>query len=62
MTTVEPKGQKLRQAVKWISEKRVEDEKNDFCLLIQDASSIFNLNPNEEEFLMVFYNIKLKEQ
>lgn len=60
MTTVEPKGQKLRQAVKWISEKRIEDEKREISELIQESSSIFNLNPNEEEFLMSFYDIRLK--
>lgn len=60
MTTVEPKGQKLRQAVKWISENLIEDDKKGISDLIQEASSIFNLNPNEEEFLMAFYNIRYK--
>lgn len=60
MTTVEPKGQKLRQAVKWISENLIEDDKKGISDLIQESSSIFNLNPNEEEFLMAFYNIRYK--
>ena len=55
MATIQPKGEKLRQAVKWISEKRKEDEKKPFTVLVQEASSWFNLSPKEEEFLNAFY-------
>ena len=55
MSTIQPKGEKIRQAVKWISEKRQEDESRSFSVLIQDASSQFNLSPKDEEFLVSFY-------
>jgi hypothetical protein len=55
MTTVLPKGEKLRQAVKWISGERLEDENKEMLLLIQEASYKFDLSPKEEEFLISFY-------
>ena len=55
MATVLPKGEKIRQAVKWISGERQEDEKKKIMLLIQEASFKFNLSPKEEEFLISFY-------
>ena len=55
MATIQPKGEKVRQAVKWISEERKGDENKSLALLIQEASSKFNLSPNDEEFLGCFY-------
>ena len=55
MTTIQPKGDKMRQAVKWVSEGRLEDEEKSISLLIQEASSRFNLSPKDEEFLRSFY-------
>ena len=55
MSTIQPKGEKMRQAVKWISEKRKEDKSRSFYVLIQEASQQFNLSPKEEEFLVSFY-------
>ena len=55
MSTIQPKGEKIRQAVKWISEKRQEDERKSFSVLIQEASRRFNLSPKDEEFLVSFY-------
>ncbi|MFC1868041.1 hypothetical protein ACFL0H_07920 [Thermodesulfobacteriota bacterium] len=55
MATIQPKGEKVRQAVKWISGERLEDEKKRIALLIQEASMRFNLSPNDEEFLRAFY-------
>jgi hypothetical protein len=55
VSTIQPKGEKMRQAVKWISEKRKEDESRSFHVLIQEASQQFNLSPKEEEFLVSFY-------
>ncbi|MDY7036650.1 MAG: hypothetical protein SV375_10885 [Thermodesulfobacteriota bacterium] len=56
MATIKPEGEKIRQAVKWISSERLEDEKQKISILIQNASLRFNLSPKEEEFLMSFYN------
>jgi hypothetical protein len=55
MATVLPKGEKIRQAVKWISGERLEDENKEILLLIQEASYQFNLSPKEENFLISFY-------
>ena len=55
MATIQPKGEKVRQAVKWISENLKEDEKRPIYRLIQDASLRFTLSPKEEDFLRSFY-------
>lgn len=55
MATIQPKGEKVRQAVRWISENLQEDEKRPIYRLIQDASLRFTLSPKEENFLRSFY-------
>jgi hypothetical protein len=55
MANIQPKGEKVRQTVRWISEERKGDEKKAVSRLIQDASLKFNLSPKEEEFLVGFY-------
>ena len=55
MATIQPKGEKMRQAVKWISESRQENENRPIAVLIQEAGARFNLSPKEEEFLVSFY-------
>ena len=55
MATIQPKGEKVRQAVKWISENRKEDESKSIPLLILEAAGRFNLSPKDEEFLVSFY-------
>ena len=55
MATIQPKGEKVRLAVKWISAERLEDEGQTFSRLIAEAALRFNLSPNEEEYLRAFY-------
>ena len=55
MATIQPEGEKVRQAVKWISSERMEDECRSLSKLIQEASIRFNLSPKDEEFLTLFY-------
>jgi len=55
MATIQPKGEKIRQAVKWISSERLADENRSIPALIQDAALRFNLSPKDEEFLISFY-------
>ena len=55
MATVQPKGEKVRQAVKWISDQLKENEDRSLARLIQDAGERFNLSPKDEEFLQAFY-------
>ena len=60
MATIQPKGEKIRQAVRWISDERLEDENKDVSTLISNAGVRFNLSPAEEEYLRVFYKEKNK--
>ena len=55
MATIQPKGEKVRQAVKWISGELKEDVSKGLSKLIEEASMRFNLSPKDEEFLRVFY-------
>jgi hypothetical protein len=58
MATIQPKGEKIRQAVKWISGELQEDEKKSIQKLVQEAALRFNLSPAEEEYLVAFYREK----
>ena len=55
MASIQPKGEKVRKAIKWISELLKEDESRSVGALIQEASAEFNLSPKEEGFLTEFY-------
>jgi len=55
MATILPEGEKIRQAVKWISAERLEDEKQSLSMLIGQAALKFNLSPKDEEYLNNFY-------
>ena len=55
MSAIQPKGEKLRQAVKWISFNLEDDQAKPLGSLIQEASNRFNLSPKEEDFLRSFY-------
>ena len=58
MATIQPKGEKVRQAVKWIAEARLEDENHPIGELIERAAGQFNLSPKDEEFVRSFYDKK----
>ena len=57
MATIMPKGDKLRQAVTWISEvlKEKRDKNTSIPLLIEKAALQFNLSPKDEDYLRSFY-------
>ena len=55
MATIQPKGEKLRQAVRWISEEQQECKEKGVRTLICEAALRFNLSPKEEEYLISFY-------
>ena len=55
LATIIPKGESLKQAIKWISAERLEDETKKLSLLIQKAAFRFNLSPKDEQFLNDFY-------
>jgi len=58
MPTIIPGGERIRQAVKFISAERMEDDKKPIRKLIQEASLKYNLSPKEEQDLVNFYREK----
>ncbi len=61
MSTIMPKDEGLRKAVKWISEKLQNDPEASLMKLIGEASFKFDLSPKDGQFLMNFYNNKDKD-
>ena len=55
MATILPEGEKIRQAVKWISAERLENEKKPLSILIEQAAREFDLSPKDEAYLNGFY-------
>jgi len=55
VATIQPKGENMRQAIRWISAERLEDESKPIQKLIQEAARRFNLSPMDEEYLVSFY-------
>lgn len=60
MTTVQPEGEDLRKAVKWISEERQYNPEARLSKLIQKACLKFDLSPMDAEYLQNFFNQKKK--
>ncbi len=54
MSTVQPQGEQLKKAVKWISDKRKENPDINLAKLVNDASFQFDLSPKDSEFLSRF--------
>ena len=52
MTTVQPEGEDLRKAVKWISEERKYDPQAQLSKLIEEACLKFDLSPMDAEYLL----------
>lgn len=59
MTTIQPEGEEIRKAVKWISEMRREEPETRIDKLIEAACMKFDLSPLEAEFLSRFCKEKL---
>ena len=56
--SIEPQGEEIRKAVKWISEQRTENPEVNLMQLVESACLKFDLSPKDEEFLCRF----LREQ
>jgi hypothetical protein len=52
MATIQPQGEDIRRAVKWISEERETSPDKKLSDLISQAGRKFDLSPLEEEFLL----------
>ena len=51
MTTVQPKGEDIRRAVKWITEEKTYNPQKKLSELIKEACLKFDLSPMAAEFL-----------
>jgi hypothetical protein len=54
MPTIQPKGEQLKKAIKWISEKRGQTPDINLAKLADDASLQFDLSPKDSQFLLRF--------
>jgi hypothetical protein len=54
MTTIQPDGEMIRKAVKWISAERQADPTKAQHQLIEAAAMQFNLSPKEVTYLSSF--------
>ena len=55
MTTIQPQGEDLRKAVKWISEERKYGSEIKLSKLIENACLKFDLSPMDAEYLFNFF-------
>ena len=51
---VQPQGEDLRKAVKWVSQQRQDDPAMRLSALVEKASLKYNLSPKDEAFLLRF--------
>ena len=51
MTTIQPEGEQIRKAVRWISEEKQASPEKNHLKLLEEAGIKFNLSPVEEEYL-----------
>ncbi len=54
MTTIMPEGEKIRKAVRWVSEKRQQEPDKSPSAIADEAILQFDLDPNESEYLIRF--------
>jgi hypothetical protein len=55
MTTIQPEGESLRKAVKWISDERTYGAEKTLLKLIEEAGLKFDLSPMDAEYLINFF-------
>ena len=55
MSNIQPEGEDLRKAVKWISDERKYGKEKTLLKLIEDASLKFDLSPMDAEYLTNFF-------
>ena len=58
MSTVQPEGEAIRKAVKWISDERQYSADKPLIKLIEEAGLKFNLSPADQEYLVNFLRQK----
>jgi hypothetical protein len=51
MATIQPEGEQIRKAIKWISEEKQASPEKSHLRLLEEAGIKFNLSPVEEDYL-----------
>jgi hypothetical protein len=59
--TIQPEGEDLRKATRWVSDERLNEPGASLRYLIEQACVRFDLPPKDAEFLMRFFTQKDKE-
>jgi hypothetical protein len=54
MSTLQPKGEQLKKAIKWISDMKKEKPEMALSRLVDNASFQFDLSPKDSQFLLRF--------
>ena len=55
MSTIQPEGEDLRKAIRWISEMREADPSAPLQGWLSQAATTFDLSPKDEVFLFNFF-------
>jgi hypothetical protein len=55
MSSIHPRGESLRRAVRFVSERLQEEDPPPLATLVNEATLRFDLKPNEGEYLIQFY-------
>ena len=50
--SIQPKGEDLRRAVKWVSEERKYNPEKEVKTIVQEACMKFDLSPKDANFLL----------
>ncbi|MGE5892651.1 MAG: hypothetical protein ACM34I_01195 [bacterium] len=53
--SIQPEGEQLRKAIRWISDQRIDNPQTGLFMLIEEACLKFNFPPKDEEFLSHFF-------
>ena len=62
MSQVLPKGETLRRAIRYISDRLCEDESLSLMALVDESTLRFDLSPKDSEFLIGFYRDAARRQ
>ena len=54
MSTLQPRTDQLKNAIKWISEKREENPDINLSKLVDEACFQFDLSPKDSQFILRF--------
>ncbi len=55
---IQPEGEQLRKAIRWVSGRRDEAPGAELFVLLQEASMRFDLSPKDHELLTHFFMVE----